>query len=448
MGSQSCRDTRSGVRKPLYFTLPKSFEPLDYLKTLKLQMRADDARWFIDTIVRKTANRIVDDKGCVRLDSQILKSVMHKHTYAEVIGSLEDGGVVESLSYSVKNKMTGYRLSMKFLSEQHKRVLATDPRLIERAFASLENPRHYSDQQQNLDPIHVALNAEQQRLSISDEADEVLQTINPKAILCQDCLIGNIRRKDFPFTVSSTGRVFNAITGLKKVLRKTVRLDGKPIASVDLRCAQPAFLALLIEQTAAAAGQKQSLRGVRCRGRGEPGAGRGEREGEQPRNRNLICIPIVPYLGGEFCQETAMSEDFKTYKSLVCSGEFYPELARITGMDIGYVKHDFIVDVLAKNVVKCGDYPSPVESAFAGAFPSVFRVIKKARESELSVIGLLQKMESSMVIHGVCKKLIGSVPCVTVHDEVYSTCDCICDVEKAFYSTFDDIGFSMAVKRS
>ena len=69
------------------FTLPKSFRAEDYLPS-QLLTRADDARWLLSTIVRKTAHKDVDHWGCVRLHTRVLRRVMAPNTIAAIVNAL------------------------------------------------------------------------------------------------------------------------------------------------------------------------------------------------------------------------------------------------------------------------------------------------------------------------------------------------------------------------
>ena len=102
-----------------------------------------------------------------------------------------------------------------------------------------------------------------------------------------------------------------------------------------------------------------------------------------------------------------------------------------------------LVDVLAKR----GRYPSLVEDVFRKSFPNVYRVIKSInRDDHGSLIRLLQRLESWLVIENVSPRLLGRIPFVTLHDAIFSRQYDVSKVSDAFNDTFDDIGFSMALK--
>jgi len=180
----SCFDMSWGIHR---FVVPKSFDPLEFLKEPRLAMRADDARWFVSTILRKMASRNVDQWGFARLYSNILRRAMNQRTYKDVIETLLDGGAIERSPYEVGVKSFGYRLAKRYLNDHAKRRRAVDKRLIDRI--ERERQRMESQQAVRCRPIHEALKAVQQHLAITPEADDILGGLPEHTRLCQSVLV-------------------------------------------------------------------------------------------------------------------------------------------------------------------------------------------------------------------------------------------------------------------
>ena len=430
------------------FLLPSSYNPLEFIKSPRLAMRADEARWFINTIVRKMVYRDVDIHGFARLHWNVLCRVMERDTLSEIIEAHVEGGAIETSPYRVGDRSTGYRLSDRFLSDRHVRVRAIDPRLLGRL--ECEHSRLAEEQVNRRKPIHESLNAAQQGLSITPIADQILESLPPRTRLCQEVLVSNIRRRTFPFSVSSparlsrnqklpsltifarenkksgisgTGRCFNALTGLKRELRTAILLDGEPLGSIDLSCAQPALLAFYIWLQIPSSGPKWR---------------------ETYKQQLFRSCPWLPRLSCCEVAGPAAFEDFLLFRDLVCRGAFYDELARLSGLDRPTVKRRFLVDVLAKD----GWYPSEVEQVFRTAFPSVFHVVREVnRANHANLIRLLQRLEAWLVIETVAPRLVESVPIVTLHDCIFARIRDLPLVEAAFRETFEEMGFSLTLKR-
>ena len=203
---------------PTHFTLPATFDASDFLRG-RLQLRADDARWMVSTIVRKLANRDTDPWGLVRLHWSVLARVMRRNTLRAVVEALEGGGAIETTGYYTGVKCRGFRLTKRYLGDRSVRVPVTDPWLLARIEAERCREKT-TEQQTRWLPVHDALADEQQRVTITREADDILDTLPEHTRLCQHVLVCNIRSRRLRFSVSSTGRVFNAITGLKRELRR------------------------------------------------------------------------------------------------------------------------------------------------------------------------------------------------------------------------------------
>jgi hypothetical protein len=409
-------------------------------------MRADDARWLISLILVKTANRDTDPWGLVRLDSQILRRVMYKHDATDVIRALEHGGAIETAAYCTGVKCKGYRLAKRYLGDRCVRMPVTDPRLL----GSIERERQRLDaeeQQARWKPIHYRLNVEQRCLTIDDAADVILAGLPDHARLCQDVLVGNIRRREFPFSVGTTRRVFNAITGLKRDLRPALRIGGEPLGSVDIRCAQPGLLAIVFTSQ-----NPPSVPKPRATYKHEAAAG-----------PSLHSCPLPPLVLSSLIEESPLqaapgrdappllallsssfgASDVADFCELASSGTLYERLVALSGLERDAVKLAFLRDVLAKR----GHYPSAVENAFRAEFPSVHRAIRYInRRDHGELIRLLQRMESWLVVENVSPRLVGRVPCITLHDAIYSTHGNLAAVETAFKETFDELGCRLALK--
>jgi len=259
-------------------------------------------------------------------------------------------------------------------------------------------------------PIHDQLDAIQQQLTIVGDADEVIATLRPEAILCQDILVGRIRSAEHSFTVANSGRVFNSITSLKRELRPCLRLAGEPLGCVDIREAQPALLAMIMTQDSPSNGWKGCATYRVSRGGGGGGGG----------------------------------ADVLDFCSLVSEGSFYKKLGELTGTDRPYAKKRFLVDVLAKK----GGYQSKHEDAFRQRFPSVWNYIRSVNQKDHGeLIRRLQRAEADFVIHSVAPRLVGRIPVLSLHDALYGRLGDLDDIEQAFHDAITQAGFSMAFKR-
>ncbi len=403
------------------FILPKSFDPLEFLKG-ELASRADDARWLVSTILRKMAWRDVDRGQYARLHSDIIRRAMNQRTYRKVIEGLL-GGAIERVGYSSGVKSYGYGLAERYWGDDVVRVQATDPRFLKRIE---REQRHTKDRQsESRLPVHDALDAEQQYLTITPEADEILVNLPERTRLCQSVLVSNIRARDLSFTISSTGRVFNAISGLKRELRPTLRLDGEKLAAIDICASQPSLLAMMLH--------------------------RAFPPSDEAKNASTYSTPLPDTLFTPLTAFLSPLTGSGLPSDLVCfaddarNGMLYENLADLVGWTRERTKKGFLRDVLAKR----GGYPSKLEDAFREAYPTVYAAVRQINKgNHCKLIRLLQGVEAWLVIEQVCPRLLDNgVRCLTLHDAVYSQARMIDKVEEAFEETCDEVGFPLSLKR-
>jgi len=230
-----------------WFTLPATFNPMEFLPE-PLEMRADDARWLVSQIVHKVASRDLDEWGMARLDSRVNSRVMHKNTVPAVIKALENGAIEVDHQYSTGHFCKGYRLNKRFLGVPSVRRCPVNPDFIARV--ERERQRMADAERGQWLAVHSDLEAEQRHLTIIsgdayDIVNDLPDDVRDRCRLGQSVLIDRLIRHEHYFSPSPlTGRVFNDITGLKRELRAALRLHGEPLGHVDIRCAQPALLAL------------------------------------------------------------------------------------------------------------------------------------------------------------------------------------------------------------
>ena len=163
------------VNAPL-LAVPASFEPAEVLPA-RLRRRADDAKWFLHSIVTKTAHGETDERGYARLDSRVLRRVMSKRTQPAVVRALVDAGVIDPPApYFAGVKAKGYRLTQETLRQQCKLVEAQDRQLIKRL--QRERERLQREEVSRWLPTHHRLAESQRGLTILPAADAILDGLH------------------------------------------------------------------------------------------------------------------------------------------------------------------------------------------------------------------------------------------------------------------------------
>ena len=379
------------------------------------------------------------------MDSRILRRVMSKRAQPAVVRALVEADVIDPPApYFAGVKAKGYRLTEETLGQHCKLVELRDRQLIKRLARECERLR----QEESLQwlPIHRQLAESQRSMTILPAADEILDGLAPAAQLCQRILTENIRRAELKFSVCGTGRCFNGLTGLKRELRKTIRLAGEAIGGADIRCAQPTLLAGLIRL-----GNRRNVPTYMSAmldslARLPP-----------PRlSRSGLSGLLLALSSSENTISGApvFADDFAFFESAALSGTLYDQLAvdctadGVALPDDPYEAREKVKLLLMRDVLaKRGRYPSPFEEVFRSAFPSVLRFVRwinRADHGEL--IRTLQRLESWLVVENVAPRLVGRLPIVTLHDAIYARTVDLPIVVDAFGETFAELGLRMMVK--
>ena len=165
--------------------------------------------------------------------------------------------------------------------------------------------------------------------------------------------------------------------------------------------------------------------------------------GLKPRETYKHTLPVDPPLLPAASLFLLPSLDASLFAVLASEGVLYESLVASSGLTRDVVKLAFLRDVLAKR----GRYPSVVEASFRNAFPTVHRIIRAVnRNDHGTLIRLLQRAESWLVIGQVAPRLLGRMPIVTLHDAIYSRSRDAPKVADTFREAFGELGFEMGLK--
>jgi hypothetical protein len=249
------------------------------------------------------------------------------------------------------------------------------------------------------------------------------------------------------FSVSSTGRVFNGLTGVKSSLRPFVRLADEQIGGVDVRCTQPALLAFLLENRITQTAQyTQSVATYILRGF----AGLWGR-GAVPGREDLSS-------GWDVLRSLDLGSDFFEFRELVFTGEFYAALLDLCHQkgislenknkpdeaELRRTKDLVLQEVLAKR----GCYHHDFEKAFRERFPTTWGAVRQINHRHYAtLIRILQRLESWVVIENVAPLLVDKIPIVTLHDAIYGRVRDLGTIDGAFHEVFGRLGMCLKTKR-
>jgi hypothetical protein len=202
----------------------------------------------------------------------------------------------------------------------------------------------------------------------------------------------------------------------------------------------------------------------RAEGGVEPASG----EVEPSPDRSVVSVPASPVFpsitassgpekAGQPGQGLGLNvrgllrhEDQRRYAALCEAGVLYEHLVArcgIRGMTRTRMKKRVMIDVL------CGeddDEPTPVSRAFEREFPNVMRVVRNAkRQDHARLARALQRLESGLMIDGVCGRLMRDrpdVPILSLHDAILTPAPYVEVVREAIVAEFARVGLDPTLK--
>jgi hypothetical protein len=415
-------------RKRPTLWVPESFHPESTLPP-HLLLHTQSANYLMHAIIVRVA---YGGHDVARLKMRYLRNVMGSHNCKPIVNALIDSGDIRRVGNFVEGKRSfGYLPGPQYETARLRKHYPTDPRLLERLEAvsrQLED-----DRQRNWKPIHDQWQQWQTPLTIDRrQAERIIADIplesNPYDI--QTLLVDRIRPGQHRFILDPYGRVHNSITSLHRTLRPALRIQGQPLASLDIINSQPAMLAVLTSranQDGGTASNHAALQGDTLRG--------------GPQANSPLTASTSIYDAHTFTPE----EGVVSYQQLATSGRLYEHLMDRTGLTRAEVKVGLLRDVFGKR----GWYPSPVEDAFKESFPGPWRFVRQFnRDDHAALLRELQRVESDLVIERVGPLLVasGSGPFISLHDSVYCRGGDLEAVQSVFDQATQEIGVQLKLK--
>lgn len=403
------------------FILPESFDAIELLPK-SLHKFADDANYLASSILWKTARGQADDCGYVPLRAEYLRNVISKRKCTEIVQSLLDSGAIHRTPYQVGCRPFAYRLDDRYQADPHIRRPIENRRLLRKL--EQHSARCQEEADRRMKPVHHTLASLQHSLQIDGlESKAILHTLSAESnpFDMQGILVRDILDREFRLAVGKYGRVSNSITSLKREIRTALRCAGMPLVGVDISCAQPCLLSLLIRF---------------C----------------QQNVPSYIACPWLPLLPA-----VAPCPSLALFSAACLSGELFGILGmrlRDAGIDWSRdtVKKRFLADVLAKKKANAAgaEYPSAIENIFRAEFPGVWRFIKSVNQDDhATLIRILQQLESWLVIEQVCGRFVQRHPgefVITIHDAAYCRPEMLGALTEAFEGVFESLDFRPQLK--
>ena len=217
-------------------------------------------------------------------------------------------------------------------------------------------------------------------------------------------------------------RVHSIVTRTDAEIRPYLRIDGKPLVELDIANSQPLILAIALKSpdtwtTYIASGQHIGGGGA----------------GSSPVEVLLPAIPVEELRGF-----TRLCENGELYEFLMAQGEFD---------DREEVKRLLFRDVLFGKPCVNG----PMTKVFARHWPACLEFLRETKRAygHKAVAQALQRLESAIIIDGVCGRLVREHPdthFVTIHDSALAVPDSVAAVRRIMREEFERRGVRASVR--
>lgn len=379
----------------------------------------DYAAWVVGGLyLRRHTEKYAEADDFRRVSSDVLKKVLPKRDYKDILDALVENGVVERCGYQAsqpgrRGKCRGFRLTPRYREAQFRRVRLTHAELVRKVARLRRREKSHSAAE-----VHDHLEAVLARLEVTPDAPDVLP-------------LARIRDREFSFKVCRYGRVHTNLTNLSGALRSYLRVDGKPLWGIDVVNSQPLLLGLtLVGQEGPMTKEITAYREWLSHQSTTPPPS----SYPYPNPSSSPFTTPNPYLGtlSGSCQD-----DLSEYVELCLNGSIYERLMSLTGLDRAAVKKEFFH--VAYGRPRFGG-STDVGKAFRAAFPSCWEGVCRLKEGGHEELARrMQVVESYVVVWRACRRLMAGypdAPLLTLHDSVVTDEEHVGAVEKVLVGEY------------
>jgi hypothetical protein len=260
-------------------------------------------------------------------------------------------------------------------------------------------------------PVHKWLRSQFDRLAIDLAAvDELLAGHPAKEIVRLPAV--EIDEGEISFCVCRYGRVHTSLTRLPKLARSALTFEGEKLECLDIANSQPLFLSVILQNPAKYENVKffQSNPYLPLNTQPLPNT--------QPLSPLSITTPTIALSPVLSTITPTRSDDPKLtiFSSLCEAGNLYEFLSD------GRSRDDVKTDLFAAIYGKPRSH-NELMAKIKELWPAEAKAIARLKRNDYRYLPrLLQLVESTFIINGVCRRLMAAdIPCFTIHDSVLTT---------------------------
>lgn len=241
------------------------------------------------------------------------------------------------------------------------------------------------------------------QLTLADGWREMIETYRDN-IEQYNALLASATRiinKDFFYSIDETEKRFHSnVTNMKRELRQYLRINGKPLANLDVKNSQPYISTIILTFPSKVAWLAKNTA------------------------FQMLLLSL----------NVSLNEDVKKYISLVVSGQFYEYLMQefaSEGLDLNRdeTKKQVLRILFACNRLPKNETDRKCRLIFKDRFPTVHRIFSKVRgreqgtkfENSNRFAILLATIESHLMLNVIVKRINKELPgviVITIHDSI------------------------------
>jgi hypothetical protein len=400
----------------VFFYLPTNFNSCEVLPA-ELRRYSACAEYLVHLIVRGRVLRRDDEDGWVPLKVAYLREVIPNRVVGKVRMALMNAGIIECDGRYIKGeKSMGYRLTSQYRVSA-RRAVCSDTRVAAKV-AKVRGTNFRTDTRL---PVHEHLLGWLRELNIDAREAKAIALSTPKLAENADVhltTIAMIADGHVEFSHCRQGRVHSIVTRTARELRAALRIDGQRLVNVDIVNAQPLLVSLLLHNHT---NRKE--------------------KGERGGSSTITMCKCDNYFENRYLQANA--DDARHYVDLCENGVFYEYVEKHAGV-VGLSRSDLKKKVFRDVFFGRSQVVTDLTRFFAAEFPTIMGVIRSVKRRDYCDAGrTLQKIESGLMIHKVCRRLMlehPAVPVITLHDSIMTTPENVELVRSVMAEEFERVG--------
>jgi hypothetical protein len=376
----------------------------------------DYAAWVVGRVyLEQHLNKGTHDRDdFTRLWSVALKQVLPKRDYRRIMEGLIDAGILEEdPSYrtgdaSRKGYSRGYRIAPRYRYRPFRAVWLNHPELVRKLAR-----RRQRAEDSKLAPIHRYLREMVGRLEVAPEFPSTSLALTA------------ISDKESWFSVCRQGRVYTALTSVRRVDRRFLGFDGQSLAQVDVVNSQALFIALAAKGadrhpiTAELKAYNQWLQARPNSATYKTLPPISSYHTVRPTTATTATATYPSYVGTY--SSNRPNDDTDEFFHLCVEGKIYSRLMDLTGLAREAAKQRFFAVMYGKP----RNSNTKVGRAFKTAFPTTWAAICRLKGQDHGGLARwMQTVESYTVIWRVGHRVMHELPdapLLTIHDSLVTT---------------------------